>query len=37
MNNGYDGSMMNGLQTVENWQSYFVSLSSHQPLPRPVD
>ena len=23
MNNGYDGSMMNGLQTVENWQAYF--------------
>ncbi len=23
MNNGYDGSMMNGLQTVVNWQEYF--------------
>lgn len=23
MTNGYDGSMMNGLQTVENWQIYF--------------
>lgn len=23
MNNGYDGSMMNGLQTVTNWQDYF--------------
>jgi len=23
MNNGYDGSMMNGLQTVVNWQTYF--------------
>jgi len=23
MNNGYDGSMMNGLQTVDNWQNYF--------------
>jgi len=23
MNNGYDGSMMNGLQTVTNWQEYF--------------
>ena len=23
MNNGYDGSMMNSLQTVENWQNYF--------------
>ncbi|ORX38165.1 general substrate transporter [Kockovaella imperatae] len=23
MNNGYDGSMMNGLQTVENWQVFF--------------
>ncbi|KAJ3039983.1 hypothetical protein HDV00_011538 [Rhizophlyctis rosea] len=21
--NGYDGSMMNGLQAVENWQNYF--------------
>jgi MFS family permease len=23
MSNGYDGSMMNGLQTVKNWQEYF--------------
>jgi hypothetical protein len=23
MGNGYDGSMMNGLQTVDNWQNYF--------------
>ena len=23
MSNGYDGSMMNGLQTLENWREYF--------------
>jgi hypothetical protein len=23
MSNGYDGSMMNGLQTLENWKNYF--------------
>lgn len=23
MTNGYDGSMMNGLQTLDTWQSYF--------------
>lgn len=23
MTNGYDGSMMNGLQTLELWQEYF--------------
>lgn len=23
VNNGYDGSMMNGLQTIDNWQEYF--------------
>lgn len=23
MTNGYDGSMMNGLQAVDNWQDYF--------------
>lgn len=23
MSNGYDGSMMNGLQTLENWRDYF--------------
>jgi hypothetical protein len=23
MSNGYDGSMMNGLQTLENWRNYF--------------
>lgn len=23
MSNGYDGSMMNGLQTLENWSNYF--------------
>jgi hypothetical protein len=23
MSNGYDGSMMNGLQTLENWRAYF--------------
>lgn len=23
MSNGYDGSMMNGLQTLDNWQEYF--------------
>lgn len=23
MTNGYDGSMMNGLQTLDTWQDYF--------------
>jgi hypothetical protein len=23
MSNGYDGSMMNGLQTLENWREFF--------------
>lgn len=23
MSNGYDGSMMNGLQTLDNWKNYF--------------